>query len=400
MLPKILIAFLILTALPIAEAQPEASLLVAQIQQPEQIYQQAHGKLQRFLNEKLSATESVTLLEAIIADYHQLRTQTQEKSWLILMATDIRLLLDALQKKGIQLYQEASSSTDLTARTEDLQLAYQYLLMASQLSGENYLLEPIRGQIAQSLGDFSVALQHYLRALALYQNSPPMLPDPDIAYNHYRISYIQELQQKKPTSEALKTVQAGLNVLHGMASVVEKSGNGDLLQRYRSALETLERRQLDLFLRTPDQRSAALKAYQKALQNYANDYIIHIGYGNLLEQDQQNDAAAAIYKQAIALEPSNGLARLSLGRLYYTQGARLLQLANQSTDRHVKSAYESEAKDFYLEAMPHLDAAMSMPNNRAAILQVLLQITAYLNDLQAYQKYKLQLQQYTQGTNP
>jgi len=400
MIPKTLIAFLLLNISAVVMAQPYVYQVAAEPQQIEVIYKQAHSKLQRFLNKKHSASEAISLLEEIIAEYNQLREETQDKYWMNLMATDIRSLLSELQNKGIQLYQDGMSASDKLKRQEDLNLAYQYLHMASQLSGPGYMLEQVRGQIAQALGDAPVALQHYQRSLSFYQKKPPTVPDPDLAYNYYRISFLQEIHQKKPLTEVFQTVQSGLDFLQTLSKSVERNQNTALLQRYVAVQDILQRRQLDLYLRMPERSSEALLAYEKALKVYPKDYIIHIGYGNLLEQAKQSDVAAAIYKQAITLNTDNYLAKLSLGRLYYNRGAELLKQANQSEDLKKATLLEAQAKAFYLDATPYLEAALIQKDNREMVLQVLLQISAYLNDVQAYKKYKQHLLELrSQGTS-
>jgi len=398
MLRPFLITFLLLNTLAAANATPHVYHLAAQQESAEQIYTQANSKLQRFLKGKHSATEAIALLEEIIADYNHLQEKTKEKTWMTLMATDIRLLLGELQNKGIALYQESVTSPQQPNRLENLQLAYQYLRMANQLSGPGYMLEQIQGQIAQSLGESTLALQHYYRSLSIYQKNPPTEIDPDVAYNYFRISAIQETDQKGSLTEALQTVESGLKFLQGLQAEIQKIGNKATLERYQAVQEGLKRRQLDLFLRMPEQQTKALKAYQNAIQEYPKDYIIHLGYGNLLEQARQGDAAAAIYKQALRLNSDKHLAQLSLGRLYYSRGAELLQKANLSKNPQEITLYEKQARAFYQDAIPYLEAVLKQADNRSMVLQVLLQISAYLNDLEAYQKYKQQLQELQSGT--
>lgn len=384
------------SVVPVWSVLPAAAQ-TATASSPEQLYRQGKGKLQRFLKETLSPSESLSLLESLLQDYAQLRQLDQQQQWLKPMAADMRLLLQDLQNKGLALYQTAQQRP--ATWVQDLQLAYQYLQIANQLAGQNYMLEQLQGQVAQSLGEIPLALKHYERALALYQQTPPKLPDPDLAYVYYRSARLLENHLKRPPAEALQKIQAGLVFLQQIQPAVRQSGLAELQQRYQTVSEVLERQQLDLYLRLPEQRPQALKAYQAALKRHPQDYVIHIGYGNLLEQSQQPEAAAAVYKQAIALEPQQGLGHFSLGRLYYTQGSQWLQQAQahrKAGETSQAQREEAKGRDLYQQAQLQLEAALSLPDNRAMVLQVLQQISTYLNDLKAYQKYHqqwLQLQQ-------
>lgn len=123
----------------------------------------------------------------------------------------------------------------------------------------------------------------------------------------------------------------------------------------------------NLYLAT-DQIEKAQDLLRKAVEKDPNNYLLHhaIGsnYSQLIEK-QTNDSIRKIlftqaeeaYKKAIELKPDYFDAYYNLGALYYEEGRRIYEAAENITDPRLYAKEQEKFNKYWKEALPFLEKA-------------------------------------------
>jgi tetratricopeptide (TPR) repeat protein len=117
----------------------------------------------------------------------------------------------------------------------------------------------------------------------------------------------------------------------------------------------------------------AMKYLDLAISKKADNEIMHLVRGNLLVKLNRYDEAVKCYEKAITLKPDFMDAYFNLGNVYYTQGVKQTELANEVPSNNVVKYDEEKAKadEEFKKALPYLEKAYSINDSDRLTLESL-----------------------------
>lgn len=220
------------------------------------------------------------------------------------------------------------------------------------------------GQSALFASDTASALKYFKSLVNLKFKEPKV-------YTVLSEIYLKQ----KDTVRALKTLETAKSILPDEYSIVVAEANiyiskGDM----DKAQEMLE------------------IAIKKNPSNHVIHYIIGTNYSNKLDEIYYNDdpelykkffeTAEKYYKSCLSLKPDMPEANFNLGVLYFNEGVRILNVANNITDPSKIEETEKLFKDKWNQAAPYLEKALEMQPDDIGTLQTLKNLYARTNQLE------------------
>lgn len=117
----------------------------------------------------------------------------------------------------------------------------------------------------------------------------------------------------------------------------------------------------------------AMKYLDLAISRKADNEILHLVRGNLLVKLNKNEEAVKCYEKAIALKPDFMDAYYNLGNIYYNQGVKQVELANEvpSNELQKYEAEKAKADDEFKKSLPYLEKAYAINDNDKLTLESL-----------------------------
>ncbi len=377
---------------------------------PAAYYYRARARL--LLLDQLRKTGSNQGLAAYAGDHREVfedlkdAAATDRGKYANRIREDYRLLFDLLLTEALEnlTYARRDNIPELR-REQALRDAKHLLRLARRIDDDDYLLHDLTGRLHFAQKAYEPALIAYRKAIKAFERRPPARPDLLFAYAFYRKALLHyryrhqepEGQQDTPSKydidQALNSVAEGLKTLdreyrrlrndHSLIAPLRKYFS----EQYEAIRSDLYNLQLDLYLQAPDRYNEALKVFAQAIDNQPFQYAYHIAYAQLLELSDR-ERAAAIYREAIQMEPERAEAYFNMGAMYLNEASRLIAQARQ--EERLKSYAElmSEAKALLEKARPPLEKAHLAEPENLTVLNALIQIAAVLEDREGYEVYR------------
>ncbi len=191
----------------------------------------------------------------------------------------------------------------------------------------------------------------------------------DLQYNDAKIyqPYAQMLLADGDTTKALEVLKTGSTRFPGEKSILISQTNV-----YISAGKTTE----------------ALAAIDQAITKDPTNANLYFAQGTLNEKTNKMEAAGVSYKKAIENNPDYFDAYYNLGALYFNDGARMANAANNIKDNAKYAAAKSAFEAKFKEAQPFLEKALQLNPKDQSTLISLKQLYATINDTVNYERVK------------
>ncbi|MBK8444469.1 MAG: tetratricopeptide repeat protein [Sphingobacteriales bacterium] len=133
-----------------------------------------------------------------------------------------------------------------------------------------------------------------------------------------------------------------------------------------------------------DNKEDAIKVMEEAIKVDPQNATLQFALGTAYDAAKNYTKAAAAYTQAIAIDPKYFDAYYNLGTVYFNQAAEKTQEMNKkdAEGKLSDAEYESSKKtvnDFFSQALPHFEKALTLQANDCNTMQALSQIYARIS---------------------
>lgn len=255
-------------------------------------------------------------------------------------------------------------------------------------------------QCLMETGAVEEADRFFADAIAVYARQPPDEPDPYIGYAFYRRALLARYHLPAYRDARGQTTPEGLEraldaVDRGLAWVAGENARApreNLAERFDGLRDDLSTFRLDLLLNLPDRLDEALAAFEAAVAAHPERIPLRLGRASLLENAGRIEEAERAYVDIVERDPGQLVAWFNLGALRLNRASALSARQVETGDPEAYEALERQVEAALREARPAFERTLELDPANEQVIRALMQITARLDDQEAFQRYKALLE--------
>ncbi|MCH7412224.1 methyltransferase [Belliella sp. R4-6] len=278
---------------------------------------------------------------------------------------DLPGMPDNLRSFGIETLKNATFNKAIATYEEDnLEMAYEYFALASDISPQDTTMNFNAGYLANQLDKTEEAKVYFNRLLEIEEYNK--------LNTYYFLIQIASSIDKDP-EEAYRLVK--------------------LAKEEDPTDKTLAEFEIQFLLQL-DKMDEAMSSVVEALKNDPENTGILLRYGYLLEQSGDLDGALVQYKKSVAADPDFFEGNYYAGAIFIEKARTILNEVGSLSDEEWEKksdAMNKEAEDLYKESIVYFTKASELKPDSTEILETLFQIHTRLDNKEEAEKYNQKL---------
>ncbi|MFD2036630.1 tetratricopeptide repeat protein [Belliella marina] len=278
---------------------------------------------------------------------------------------DVPGMPENLRPFGIETLKNSAFAKAIATYEEDnLEMAYEYFALASDISPTDTTMNFNAGYLANQLDKTDEAKIYFNRLLEIEEYNK--------LNTYYFLIQIASAIDKDP-EEAYRLVK--------------------LAKEEDPTDKTLAEFEIQFLLQL-DKMDEAMTSVVDALKNDPENTGILLRYGYLLEQSGDLDGALVQYKKSVDADPDFFEGNYYAGAIYIEKARAILAEVGGLSDsewEEKSDAMNKEAEDLYKESVPYFTKASELKPDSTEILETLFQIHTRLDNKEEAEKYNQKL---------